>query len=91
MRCKVGDLAVFVKSLAGNEGAVIRVVRFVGPINFTVAGFFPDVWEIDPPVRAVEGGVTRRAPDAWLRPLRDGEGTDETIRIAGLPREIAHA
>jgi hypothetical protein len=32
-----------------------------------------------------DGSTTRMYPDDRLRPLRDGEGEDEMLRLVGLP------
>jgi hypothetical protein len=50
MNCKPGDLAIIVKSLAGNEGKIVRCVRLRGmkPCS-TPDGLVTPVlsWEID--------------------------------------------
>lgn len=94
MRCKVGDLAVVVRAaVPENLGALVEVIE---------KGFKCD-WRIQSlrPLRRSISLFTRRITphmpyeilecyDNQLRPIRDSEGEDETIRIAGLPREVAH-
>jgi hypothetical protein len=86
MNVKQGDLAIIIKSLAGNEGRIVSVVEFLG----TDQGFcgFPAVpsplWMVDSflPIRNVGGWLAPSGvvPDAWLRP------------VSGLPEvEIADA
>jgi hypothetical protein len=93
LRCKPGDLALIVKSNAGNEGKIVECVRVLpnhkwcrrDGSEFDGAG-----WETEPPVRGCLGDVAP-VPDAYLRPLRNDPGTDETLLIAGLPnKEPAH-
>lgn len=93
MRCKPGDLAVVVRSSCGNEGRVVKCLRldrgkrmlcrngsiYVGPL-----------WEIDPPLTTWAGNLTSYARDDQLRPLRDNDGEDEMLRIAGLPQPTEH-
>jgi hypothetical protein len=88
MNCKPGDLAVLVRSMSGNEGRIVRCVRYLGVIPYVVG---PDAasWEIDPPIPSLQGGTTDTAPDDWLRPIRDNDGDDETLQWAGKPEEVA--
>jgi len=89
MNCKQGDLAILIRSTAGNEGKIVRCVRFIGhgrrrrPGN--VMRDVPDLWEIDPPVRTWNGGPSVHVQDAWLRPIRPEPGTDETLLWAPVP------
>lgn len=87
MNCKQGDLAVIVRSSCGNEGKVVHCIRL-----FTNTFSLPDgalvsgpTWEVDPPVRGWNGLLIPGVRDALLRPLRDGEGEDEMLRLVGLP------
>jgi hypothetical protein len=91
MNCKPGDLAVVVKSYAGNEGKIVRVLQ----LNKKQQLFGPNgleygiVWEIDPPLIGW-GGVklTKAMFDYQLRPIRDNDGEDETLTWAGKPESI---
>lgn len=91
MRCKKGDLAVFVHGEAtANLGKIVRCVRYVGLASFTDCGrpfgaFH--AWEVDPPLEGSDGSPTRGCPDSWLRPIRDTDGEDEVTRIARLKDE----
>lgn len=86
MNCKQGDLAVIVRSAAGNEGKIVRCVRFIG----YVPGFIgEDRWEIDLDLPTMLGGTCRHVMDGWMRPIRGGEGADETLSWAGKPEKVA--
>lgn len=76
MRCRVGDLAVAVRSVNAPEhvGKVVRCVSAIG-----------DSWEIEPKLPNAAGRVPYwAARDECLRPLRDNPGEDEMLRIARL-------
>jgi hypothetical protein len=81
MRCKVGDLAVYVGDRLELHG---RIVLVVAPFDWERE----PAWHIDPPlpddnIHAPDAGV-----DAALRPLRANDGEDEMLRIAGKPVDI---
>jgi hypothetical protein len=91
MNCKPGDLAVIVRSMAGNEGVVVSIV---GPAHEELPGFLgclsriPEcghLWHCRAtrPIPADIGTSDSEFafPDAWLRPIRDpgDDATDETL------------
>lgn len=81
MRCKVGDLAIVVRSDAGNEGKVVRCIRLIGNESLerrNGSQITGPMWEIDQPLQDWGGNVSRKAPDAFLRPIRSGDLEDET-------------
>lgn len=92
MNCAPGDLAMIVRSegdgIAGEisrmaVGRVCRVVK-LRPPKFKVCTY-PVVWEFDEPLFIRLGGSDYEvigAPDEILRPLRDNDGTDETLIYA---------
>ena len=91
MNCKQGDLAIFVKSCAGNEGKIVRCAEYAGKKELT----WPDGkmavcdgWVIEPRLPGWNG-QTRNVftPDDFLRPIRDNDGQDETLTWAGLPKK----
>lgn len=89
MNCKPGDLAIIVQSKAGNEGKVVRIVKFVGQIHGWAGN---DRWEIDQEIPSWPDGSSNTAQDKNLRPLRDDEGDDETLQWAPVPvKENYHA
>jgi hypothetical protein len=90
MRCKVGDLVLCV----GPSGETPRL----GTGGFDSRGLIGTVvgparlpmhdWSVLIPGRpAPTGDGTWAACDDELRPIRDNDGTDEMLRIAGLPHE----
>lgn len=89
MNCKPGDLAIIVRSCAGHEGKIVRIVRWVGKVRGWVGD---DRWETDTQLRGERGGLTRSMRDSALRPIRDpgDDAKDEMLRP--LPKEEpAHA
>lgn len=89
MNCKQGDLAIFVKSNAGNEGKIVTCLRFATAAECDAYGFNPHfhgpVWFTDKHLFTIYGTVSKLACDEQLRPIRDQDGEDEMIRIAGKP------
>ena len=84
LNCKQDDLAVVVRSAAGNEGRIVRCVKLTSGIG--LLGYGPR-WFTEPALLGVYGKPVPPL-DACLRPLRDSEGEDEMLRIAGLPQPI---
>lgn len=91
MNCKQGDLAIIVRSLAGNEGRIIRCVKYVPQLRYrfldgtqeTKPGWLMD--EALPTILADE-----KSPyiwDCWLRPIRDpgDDAVDEMVKLVPLP------
>ena len=88
MNCKQGDLAVIVRSSAGNEYKIVRCLRFIPRLlqlgrNGRVME--TPCWEIDTPLRGFLGTIDCFISDSQLRPLRDSDGEDEMLRLAGRP------
>jgi len=46
MNCQQGDVAIVVRSKAGNEGKIVTCLRFVGQIPGQKPGY-TDWWEVD--------------------------------------------
>lgn len=92
MRCKPGDLAVIVRSDDGNEGRILEVVRASDRRD---DGEFWWICKAMQPIigmnRRIAAGELMFAADCALRPLRDADGEDEMLRIAGKPRELHEA
>jgi hypothetical protein len=85
MNCKQGDLAIYVGSpLGAAHGSLGFVTRVVRP-----APGWPGAWEVCPPLPSVNGTNPRWVWDTSLRPLRPGEGDDETLSWAGKPEKVA--
>lgn len=93
MRCKQGDLAIIVRSGAGNEGKIVTCVRFRGEGNKREAdGTIQRVaalWEVDQwlPSNAADGSRTNIVRDAWMRPIRrpPDDCKDETLQWLPVP------
>jgi predicted 2-oxoglutarate/Fe(II)-dependent dioxygenase YbiX len=88
LNCKPGDLAVFVRSMAGNEGKIVKVTRLatvdeLQQLNMTQR--FGSLWWTENLVRTAHGRNLPLATDSFLRPIRDSEQDDETLTLAGLP------
>lgn len=92
MRCKVGDLAVIVRSStelsAPNIGAVVSVEHRSHHSSGLPA------WRVRTQGRLLHGSKygagsaweQKDVPDAWLRPLRPDAGEDETLSWCSVPR-----
>jgi hypothetical protein len=87
MNCKPGDLAVVVKSHAGNEGKIVRCVEYTG-LNFWPFIGVDHSWRIDSSLRSYAGTYGNDIADSQLRPIRDNDGEDETLTWAGKPESI---
>lgn len=87
MRCKVGDLAVIVR--ADNDPECLgRVVKVVA-LRIAMGDL---AWQVEPPHywRDDTGQAFEVMwDDRDLRPLRDGDGQDEMLRLAGVPSQDA--
>lgn len=87
MNCKPGDLAVIVRSMAGNEGKIVRCVRLADSSEAKEAGFDmrPEVWVLEKPLMTRLGFPASLCYDAHLRPIRDpgDDAVDEST--AWLP------
>ena len=91
MNCKQGDIAVIVRSAGSNVGKIVRCVSLIPMHTF----YLPDgslvhgpSWVVEPPVRGWNGDSIPGVRDALLRPIRDSDGEDEMLRLAGLPVDV---
>lgn len=85
MNCKLGDLAVIVRSAVGNEGLIVEVIA--------MSELRPQYDWIVKATRAIRwqsGQICKEghAKDSSLRPIRDNDGEDEMLRIVGKPQEV---
>ena len=87
MRCKVGDLAVIVRSRAGNEGLIVTCLEFLPRHPWWGEPYNADAWRIDRSLKTLFGESHHFVRADWLRPIRDQPGTDETLTWAGKPQE----
>lgn len=84
MRCKVGDLAVYVGWATEHLGRLVTCVAY--------AGLYADgkhVWIIDPPLINDYGIDPSTAYDTSLQPIRDNDQQDEMLRLLGSPQKVA--
>lgn len=91
MNCKHGELAVIVRSYAGNEGKIVRCLRLASEEEMRHACFplsWGPAWVLDRMIPTMRGNKAPLAFDAFLRPIRPGEGEDETIQWAGKPEQV---
>ena len=91
MNCKQGDLAIIVRSNSGHEGKILRCVKFLPQHHWRspdLSTFFEDGWETDTHLKSWAGDVHCNYPDSQLRPIRDQDGEDEMLRIAGKPERM---
>lgn len=89
LNCKPGDLAIVVNSKSSPDciGLITRVVSYLPDVTGDPA------WIVDPPLHdgRLFNGLERPGNwwmDAALRPIRDQDGEDEILRIAGKPQEV---
>ena len=82
LNCKQGDLAVVVRSVAGNEGVVVRCLELTKRPCWFMTKIPGPVWRVD---RLLPGRnfPTDIVADCQLRPLRDSDGEDEMLRLVG--------
>ncbi len=83
LNCKPGDLAIVVKSRAGNEGKIVRVIRMATQEE---SNKVDPAWLIDRPLSQVwrGSGLPRPAApychDHVLRPIRPLDELDDITR-----------
>ena len=85
MNCKPGDMAIFVKSFAGNEGKIVTCIRLatqqeLHAVNYTTEN--GPVWITDTELPTTNQGISLAfAIDDYIRPLRDpgDDAEDETF------------
>jgi len=90
LNCKAGDLAIMVKSVAGNEGKIMRCVNFLPKQKFLFPGdieYEGPAWEVDVLLKGWKGCKVSLVPDEYLRPIRDpgDDATDETLEWLPVP------
>jgi hypothetical protein len=90
MNCKQGDLAVIVRSDAGNAGKIVRCLRLVGNqlwVDLYGRRVSCATWEVDRELVGWGGDRFNLISDDQLRPLRDpGEDAkDETLQWKEVP------
>ena len=92
MNCRQGDLAIIVRSWAGNEGKIVRCVS-LSEREFS----YPDgtilkalSWVVARELTGWNGRPATAVPDALLRPIRDPgpDEVDEVIQRLGTPHGV---
>jgi hypothetical protein len=83
MNCQLGDLAIQISSRSGNEGRIVKVVKWYGVRNFT-NGTHDECWLCEAP--NVQPNYFFPAghyaiPDAWIRPV---SGLPEAYEYIGF-------
>jgi len=80
MNCKQGDMAVIIRSEAGNEGKVVTCLNFVGnpPPTINKRGGFNcylgnDYWLVDRKLNCTSGSIEPYARDSALMPITPDE------------------
>lgn len=91
--CVAGDLAVVVRVPDGrleNVGRVIRVTKLValpGLMGRMASAQGRIYWEFEGNLLCDDGIPADMVDDAVLKPIRDNDGTDETLTWAGKPKK----
>lgn len=93
MNCRQGDLAVIVRSEAGNAGKIVRCIRLIGLEEwFGLNGnlILDYTWEIDRPLKGWAGDESPKIRDGLLRPIRPqpDDAVDEMVQKLGKPEGI---
>lgn len=88
MNCKPGDLAVIVNAqVLSNIGKILTVTRYERNVLMK-DGSRMDGWRFEGPyLPGLFGGRANIVEDDALRPIRDNDGEDEILRIAGYPHK----
>lgn len=89
MNCKPGDLAVIVS--VDGVAALDHMLGQIRRVSRLQQAWDGPAWEYLGERFTACGLVCEAIPDRWLRPIRDSDGTDETLIYAGKPRELEQA
>ena len=83
LRCRVGDLAIIVKSgIPENLGLIVDVVKYLGTIDTGVVTFH-DLWIVRP------RGMARNVRGEWREPGSVGVAEDRSLKPIRPPGEPA--
>lgn len=89
MNVKSGELAIVVGG-QWNVGRIVEIM-FFDPGKFHHFSGVQGSWRVKSSnLLHAKGGWMKEVwfPDSWLRPLRDGEGDDESLSWAGKPEQV---
>lgn len=81
MNCVKGDLAVVVRSGAGNEGVILRCLEFVGEVPGWEGS---DNWRTDRKTKGFFGTENNLMRDSQLRPIRGDQGNESWFKAAPM-------
>lgn len=99
LNCKAGDLAIQVRSRVGNTGKIVKclsIAKLGEEIKSDCGTSYLIIdteekehatWHIEESMKWTDGKFYKATKDSDLRPLRDNDGEDEMLRIAGLPHK----
>lgn len=91
--CVAGDLAMVVRAADGrleNVGRVIRVTKqsiLPGLLGLAASIQGRIFWDFEGNLLCDDGAPADMVDDAVLKPIRDNDGTDETLTWAGKPKK----
>lgn len=86
MNCRPNEMAIVVRSLAGNLGKVVQCLRLATSADLKGAGVWHEgeVWVVDAPMTVLHWGRDPKfvclAPDSHLAPIHPDGITDEEVR-----------
>lgn len=95
LNCRPGQLAVKVKADPGDEipiGAIVRCMNVVPEVMLNTGEVVEGDWNVEFRGSSVKAGTDYLwiCSDAYLRPIRDTDGEDETLSWLPSPtKEIA--
>ena len=91
MNCKPGDLAIKIKADPGDMipiGALVKCIRFTSGFDAETLEKIQG-WDVEfHGSNKCNRGFHWFAFDEYLRPIRDTDGEDETLKWAGKPQEV---
>jgi len=97
MNCKQGDLAIIIRSYAKNEGKLVTCLRLATLQEQDTANFYNEylepAWLVDRKLNSLSVSGNAMLPpinialDSSLRPIRESDGEDQILLIAGKPGE----
>ena len=95
LNCRSGDIAYVYRVTDPDFEWLLKPQKFVTVVNLGFSKRGLPIWSLEQPIPSPVpcpscGGRhgLERLPDKWLRPIRAGEGDDETITWAGKPETI---
>lgn len=90
MNCRKGDIAIVVKSYAGNEGKILTCLRLATEDEVSKLNLNPlrgHYWVTDVLINYTDGSKGHLCADCNLKPLRDSDGEDEILTKVGKPNQ----